>query len=152
MKRALALLLAVVGCGDDYAPVDDDSSVDDDASADTDDIVLAPDVMPIGDTCDPITQEPCTLAEKCTWIVDSSMPATGHIGCPFSGTIAIGQPCDRSANGVPDACERGAYCDDVCRQICDRTGAEPVCDEGQTCEMLPGELAWDEPTVAGVCR
>jgi hypothetical protein len=98
---------------------------------------------------------PIAATEKCAWIRDSITPACFHIGCAADGDLAVGDVCEPTHDGIADACVRGAYCDGVCRTVCDLAGAEPNCDDGQTCEAVPGafETEHDPPLAyGGVCR
>ena len=117
------------------------------------------------DFCDPLTQTGCYADEKCTWIVDATLPQyVGHIGCVPDGAAHLGAGCMYGAAGATgyDDCARGAVCSGyaqpglagVCKQICDIQGGNPVCDATHSCvqERFLFSSGSTSPAAAGLCE
>ncbi|NVB77455.1 MAG: hypothetical protein HOV81_03590 [Kofleriaceae bacterium] len=91
--------------------------------------------------CNPLTQEGCSVGEKCTWLLDANVPEhVGHVGCAPSGTAMVGDPCLFGAPGTTgvDNCIAGLVCSTVqgegtCRELCDLEGGDPQCGIVGTC-------------------
>src|SRR5574338_400274 len=95
-------------------------------------------------TCNPLTQAGCAANEKCTWLIDATMPQyVGHVGCAPDGDVAVDGECTygaASATGY-DNCAKGSVCSQyrtpgnagVCKQLCDQQGGTPTCDASHVC-------------------
>lgn len=104
--------------------------------------------------CNPLTQNGCTVGEKCTWIQDQDNPPIGHVGCAPNGGLAIGAACTDPPAGPSgyDDCVRGAVClSGVCKQICDDQGGQPTCDQNHVCTRYADFFEVGGTAVAGVC-
>jgi hypothetical protein len=139
-KLLLVLLASVGGCGeptpDSICHCSYDSGVDTGG----------------GSLCSPLTQQGCNADEKCNWIFDQLQPTVGHIGCEFTGTVAVGAPCGARAVG-PDPCVKGSECvSGECRQICDVHSGAPRCDADHACVSHRDYFSDGTTVVAGVCE
>jgi hypothetical protein len=115
-------------------------------------------------TCSPLTQAGCGANEKCSWIIDATMPQyVGHTGCVADGTKNVGDACtfgEAGATGYDD-CKAGSVCSQfstpgnqgVCKQICDNNGGDPMCDANHVCVTYARlfSAGSTEPAEAGVC-
>jgi hypothetical protein len=115
--------------------------------------------------CSPLSQTGCQANEKCTWIVDATVPQyVGHIGCVPDGTALIGAACMYGAAGATgyDNCAKGGVCSayetpmtaGVCKQICDDQGGNPMCDSTHACVTDPMLFSTGatSPQAAGACE
>ncbi len=169
--RYLAVLVALVACGDDAADDYFDIGPDDDGSdrdggdggdgGDDDFVPLdAPEsVCPaVADRsqgeCDPLTQEPCRSNEKCAWIWESiNDPATeaveptvGRLGCACAGPSPIGGACTRSGPTIgsdPVEVGVGASVADDCERGAQCIGG--ICEA--VCDLAGAEPTCDAPTI-----
>jgi hypothetical protein len=114
--------------------------------------------------CNPLTQAGCAAGEKCTWLIDATMPQyVGHIGCAPDGTAAAGDTCMYGAAGATgyDDCAKGNVCSQfaqpgmagTCKQLCDQQGGAPMCDANHVCVTYSKLFSTgaDAPAAAGVC-
>ena len=115
--------------------------------------------------CSPLLQVNCQPAEKCTWLIDETVPhLIGHIGCAPEGTAAIGAPCMFGAPGATgfDNCAKGSVCSafaspgepGTCKAICDNAGGTPMCDAAHACvaEFPLFNTGAASPAAGGVCE
>jgi hypothetical protein len=115
-------------------------------------------------TCNPLTQAGCAAGEKCTWLIDATMPQyVGHIGCAPDGAVAVDGACTYGAAGATgyDDCAKGSVCSQyrtpgnagICKQLCDQQGGTPACDANHVCVTYSGLFSSGstDPAAAGVC-
>ena len=120
------------------------------------------DVVPT--TCNPVTQTGCNPSDKCTWIIDQTVPIyVGHIGCVPDGTAPVGSACEFGAAGATgfDNCAKAGVCSafaspetpGTCKQICDNAGGNPMCDASHVCAAYSKLFSTgvSSPAAAGVC-
>lgn len=107
------------------------------------------------DTCDPLAQTGCNSGEKCTWVLDATVPTVlGHVGCVPDGTEALGAACTYGPPGPMgyDNCAKGNACvSGHCSQICDQSGGAPTCGANFACQSYANLFDVNSMTVAGVC-
>jgi hypothetical protein len=121
------------------------------------------DIIDVG-PCSPLTQTGCQTGEKCTWVIDATIPLyVGHVGCVPDGTKNIGEPCTYGAAGATgyDNCFRGGVCSTfetpgvqgTCKQVCDNAGGTPMCDATHACVTYPRLFSTGatSPPAAGIC-
>lgn len=81
--------------------------------------------------CNPLTQAPCAVGERCAWVTTGNH-FEGHTDCLPDGTLAAGVACARDAMGLDD-CKRGLACvDGTCQTLCD-LDAQSGCEVTSTC-------------------
>jgi hypothetical protein len=103
---------------------------------------------------------------RCTWVTDTTSPRQGFIACAPTGVALIGEACRYAITtsepgcGVhtADDCVAGAVCSamgsdgiGVCKQICDTSGGNPMCDASHACVEDPELFHYGSQAVAGVC-
>ena len=114
--------------------------------------------------CSPVTQLGCGFGEKCTWVIDATIPQyVGHVGCVPDGTKVIGDTCEFGAAGATgyDNCSAGGVCSafetpnapGICKQVCNSAGGDPMCDATHACVTYSRLFSTGatSPPAAGVC-
>lgn len=114
--------------------------------------------------CNPLTQAGCAANEKCTWLIDATMPQyVGHVGCAPDGDVAVDGDCTYGAAGATgyDNCAKGNVCSQFsqpgmmgkCKQLCDQQGGTPTCDDNHVCVTYSDLFSTGDnsPAAAGVC-
>jgi len=120
---------------------------------------------PIEHLCNPLTQTGCQAGQKCTWVIDQTIPLyAGGIDCAPDGTAQVGSACEYGAAGATgyDNCVKGAVCSTfahtgqpgICKPICDNGGGNPMCDATHACVAEPGlfSTGTSSPAAAGLCE
>ena len=107
-----------------------------------------------GDPCNVLNGVGCCTGKKCTWVRDVLDGSVGHVDCPPTGSIAIGERCTYTATfSAYDDCVAGAVCDGgFCKKICNLDGTEPSCPSGSICTTY--DYLFGPPGMtkaAGVC-
>jgi len=88
-------------------------------------------------SCYPLHNVGCGFLEKCTFVVESESPLTGHTQCVDAGDVPVGMPCVRDPITGIDDCKARAWCDGrLCREICELESHN--CDGRMTCTYREG--------------
>lgn len=100
------------------------------------------------DECDLTNDTVCQAGEKCTFLVESTNPLTGHAGCAPDGTVDPGDACTFSGSPGVDNCKSGSLCaGDICKLIC--TTPPDTCPGSETCAQDSNIF---EHVIGGLCE
>jgi hypothetical protein len=85
--------------------------------------------------CDPVKQTGCIEGEKCTYVIEQTMPVLGRTACIPDGTVAEGAVCQFVSGKGYDDCQKGLYCiNGRCSDIC--SIAPNSCDGARVCALF----------------